>query len=75
MLFHAVIVVGFERIFTSVVEDDGSFELCVSILTDSALLPTHTVVNFTLDLLSVPGTAGMTIPTTIVQIFIISPPL
>ena len=55
----SVIVVGFERTFTSVVESSDSFELCVIFLTDSALLPTHTVINFSLNLLSVPGTAGI----------------
>ena len=52
------ITVGFEEIFTSVGEGSGSFELCVAILTDRALLPTHTVFSFSLDLLSLPGTAG-----------------
>ena len=54
-----VITVGFEEIFTSVGEGNGSFELCVAILTDRALLPTHIVFSFSLDLLSLPGTAGM----------------
>ena len=58
MTLFSVITVGFEEIFTSVGEGNGSFELCVVILTDRALLPTHTVFNFSLDLLSVPGTAG-----------------
>ena len=54
-----VIVVGFERTFTSIVESNDSLELCVIILTDSNLLPTHTVISFSLSLLSVPGTAGI----------------
>ena len=53
-----VITVGFEEIFTSVGEGNGSFELCIAILTDRALLPTHTVFSFSLDLFSLPGTAG-----------------
>ena len=60
MYSPSVISVGFEEIFTSIDEGSGSFELCVAILTDRALLPTHTVFSFSLDLLSLPGTAGIT---------------
>ena len=60
MYSPSVITVGFEEIFTSIGEGSGSFELCVAILTDRALLPTHTVFSFSLDLLSLPGTAGIT---------------
>ena len=54
------LIVGFETDseFTSINESIGSFELCVRIFTDAALLPTHTNFNFSLDLISVPGTAG-----------------
>ena len=56
---HAVLVVGFESIFSRVNEEVGSFELCVSIFTQAALLPTHTNFSFSLNLASVPGTAGI----------------
>ena len=50
------IVVGFERIFTSVDEDVGSFELCVEILTNTSLLPNS--FEFSLNLLTNSDTAG-----------------
>ena len=53
-----MIVVGFERTITSVDEGDGSFELCVQILTEAELLPTHLDFSFSLDLNSLSGTAG-----------------
>lgn len=56
-----VILVGFERIFTSVREDSVTTELCVSIFTEAASLPTYTHLNFSLNLLSISGTAGMLI--------------
>ena len=52
-----VILVGFERVFTSVDEDIGSFELCIRIFTEASLLPTN--IDFSLDLVSIPDTAGM----------------
>ena len=55
---HLVVLVGFERIFTSVDEDIGSFELCVRIFTEAAFLPTHVDIDFSLDLITVSGTAG-----------------
>ena len=60
MTCSLVLTVGFEEIFTSVIEGNDSFELCAVILTDSALLPTHTDFSFSLELLSLPGTAGIT---------------
>ena len=60
----AVILVGFERQFTSVREDSGSVELCVRIFTEEAFLPTYMQVNFVLDLVSISGTAGGFINTT-----------
>ena len=53
-----MLVVGFESEFTSVNESVGSFELCVRIFTEAVLLPTYTTFSFSLDLVSVPGTAG-----------------
>ena len=53
------IEVGFERIFTRVDENIGSFELCVQIFTDTALLPTNIDFTFSLDLITVTDTAGM----------------
>lgn len=50
----SVILVGFEKIFTSVREDSGTVELCVSILDEVSL----TTYNFSLDLISMSGTAG-----------------
>ena len=55
----AVLAVGFETIFSSVDEEIGSFELCLRIFTEAALLPTYTNFSFSLDLTSVPGTAGI----------------
>ena len=55
---YSVIVVGFERNFTSVDERNGSFELCVQIFTDPDLLPAHTNFTFSLALATVSGTAG-----------------
>ena len=57
---HTVILVGFETNFTSVDEGDGVSELCVRIFTEAALLPNHTEINFSLDLISMPGSAGKT---------------
>ena len=54
----SVILVGFERIFTPVREDSGINELCVSIFTEAASLPTYTQLNFSLNLISISGTAG-----------------
>ena len=55
---HAVLVVGFETDFTSVNESVGTFELCVRIFTEAALLPTYTNFSFSLDLVSISGSAG-----------------
>ena len=57
-LLDTAILVGFDKNFTSVEEDVGSFELCVLIFTDAAFFPSHTAVNFSLDLITVSGTAG-----------------
>ena len=54
-----MILVGFERNFTSVDESVGSFELCVRILNDPSSLPTYTDFSFSLDLQTEPGTAGI----------------
>ena len=59
MLQYVAIVVGFERIFTSVDEESGFFELCVRIFTDVDLLPVHINFSFSLDLTTVSGTAGI----------------
>ncbi len=59
LICHAVLIVGFESGFSRVDEDVGSHELCVRIFTQAALLPTHTNFTFSLDLFSVPGTAGI----------------
>ena len=56
---HAVLVVGFESGFTRVNESIGSFELCVRIFTEVALLPTYINFSFSLNLVSMPGTAGI----------------
>lgn len=58
-IINSVIVIGFERIFTAVDEGNGSFELCVRILTESGSLPSHVDFSFSLDLQSVSGTAGI----------------
>ena len=50
------ILVGFERIFTLVDEDVGSFELCVEIFTDFSLLPNS--FEFSLNLTTKSDTAG-----------------
>ena len=55
----AVITVGFEQTFTSIDEDIGSFEICVRIFTDSVFFPIHISTNFSLNLNTIPGTAGM----------------
>ena len=52
------ILVGFETVFTSAHEGNDTVELCVRIFTDVALLPTHINMSFSLDLVSVSGTAG-----------------
>lgn len=51
------IIVGFEKTFTSVDEEDGSVELCVLVFNESFILPPDT--DFNLILVSVPNTAGM----------------
>ena len=56
---HAVLVVGFETVSSRVDEEIGSFELCVRIYTEVALLPTYTNFSFSLNLVSMPGTAGI----------------
>jgi hypothetical protein len=56
---YAVILVGFERNFSLVFEDDGSFELCVRIFTNPTFFPSHVSVDFSLNLITLPGTAGM----------------
>ena len=53
------LVVGFESNFISVPEDINLVELCVRIITSASLLPTHTEFNFSLNLISTPGSAGM----------------
>ena len=40
-------------------EGIGSFELCVQIFNDPAFIPTHAEINFSLDLASLSGTAGL----------------
>ena len=50
------IVVGFNRTFTTVCEDVGSFQLCVEIMTDASLLPTS--FEFSLNLETLSDTAG-----------------
>ena len=55
----AVILVGFDDTLTTVDEDSGSFRLCVRIFTDPAFLPTHISPNFSLNLVSIPGTASI----------------
>ena len=52
------ILVGFETILASAYEGNDTVELCVRIFTEAALLPTHINMSFSLDLISVPGTAG-----------------
>ena len=63
LLYHAVLIVGFESIFSRVEEDVDSHELCVRIFTHAALLPTHTNFSFSLDLITVPGTASISLIT------------
>ena len=58
-MYSADILVGFDRGVSQVDEDMGSVELCVRIFTDPAFLPTHVSTNFSLNLVSIPGTAGM----------------
>ena len=57
MSFSIVIVVGFERTFSTVEEDVDSFELCVRIFTEISLLPP--TFDFLLDLVSITDTAGV----------------
>ena len=52
----AEILVGFNRTFTTVGEDVGSFQLCVEIMTDASLLPTS--FEFSLNLETISDTAG-----------------
>ena len=54
------VVAGFENTFNTVDEDDGLVELCVSIFTNITLLPVHTDMNFSLDLITISGSAGRT---------------
>ena len=54
--YLVAILVGFEKNFSRVDEDVGSFELCIMIFTDVSLLPTS--FEFFLSLSSIPGTAG-----------------
>ena len=56
-LLSAVIFVGFVKIFTSIDEDVGSFELCIAIFTNSSFLPAN--FEFSLNLITISGTAGM----------------
>ena len=58
-LIYPVIVVGFENTSITVVEDEGLVEFCVRISTNATLLPVHTEMNFSLDLITTPGSAGM----------------
>ena len=58
MLIPTGIVVGFETIFTSADEGNDTVELCVRIFTEAAMLPTHINMSFSLDLVSMSGTAG-----------------
>ena len=55
--FFAAILVGFERNFTTVDEDIGSFRLCVMIFTNISFLPTS--FEFFLSLGTMPDTAGI----------------
>ena len=55
---YAVILVGFEMSLLSVNESAGLVELCVRIFTRPALFPNHTEINFSLSLISTPGSAG-----------------
>ena len=59
---HAEVTVGFERNFTSINESIGLFELCIRIFTEATLL--NITFDFTLDLKSVPVTAGNVIYST-----------
>ena len=59
LFYHAVLVVGFESVSSRVDEDVDSHELCVRIFTDAVLLPIHTNFSFSLDLITVPGTASI----------------
>ena len=52
------ILVGFETIFTSAHEGNDTVEVCVRIFTEAALLPTHLNMSFSLNLVTVSGTAG-----------------
>ena len=54
----AVILVGFEQVYSSVEEDIGSFELYIRIFTDPAFFPSHISTDFSLNLISIPRTAG-----------------
>ena len=58
LLKLSVITVGFERINTTVDENIGSFLLCVRIFTGPDLLPAHTNFSFSLNLISIPNSAG-----------------
>ena len=62
-LCHAVLIVGFEIVSSRVDEDVDSHELCVRIFTDATLLPIHTNFSFSLDLITVPGTASISLIT------------
>lgn len=57
ILIVGSITVGFERTFTSVSEDVGSFELCVNISTPDITISEN--VQFSLNLFSIQDTAGM----------------
>ena len=56
--YYSAVHVGFEKNFTSVYEAAGQFELCVHVFTETQYLPKK--FNFSLDLVSVVDTAGMT---------------
>ena len=56
IILFTVIIVGFERNFTSVDESIGSFELCVGIFTEVRFLPA--MFEFSLDLFTATNTAG-----------------
>ena len=63
LFYHAVLVVGFKSVFSRIDEDMVSHELCVRIFTDAALLPIHTNFSFSLGLITVPGTASISLIT------------
>ena len=58
--FITVIIVGFEKNFTTVEEGVGSFELCVKLFTSVEFLPM--MFEFSLELVTAANTAGRDSP-------------